>query len=138
MKNKKTKKIQRVSNKVMKAYADKLWSLAVKANAGFKSELSGKTEGLNSHHLRGKGNYSQRYSLLNGFCCTKGEHFYGFHNTSRREQYEEKVKRLRGTDIFETLNGLKTLRQQPLSWHVDNLEEQLTRLNCDYSHIKLK
>lgn len=94
-------------HKDLKKECDLLWSETIKARAGYKSELSGKTERLNSHHLKGKNSYALRYSLENGFCCTSGEHNFGFHNTERRASFEERVKRLRGADIFERLEKLK-------------------------------
>lgn len=91
----------------MKKICDRLWAECIKARAGWKSELSGKTEGLNAHHLRGKSSYALRYNLDNGICCTNGEHFYGFHHTERRVTFEERVKALRGAEIFEKLESLK-------------------------------
>ena len=85
-----------------------LWAKCVKARAGWKSELSGKTENLNAHHLRGKSNYMLRFSLDNGFCLTNGEHFYIAHNTGRQQGFEERVKAIRGADVFEKLELLRS------------------------------
>ena len=85
---------------------DALWSLIIQKRAGNKSEYSGRTENLVSHHLRGKKNYRQRYDLDNGYCLTAGEHSFIFHNSGRRPAAEIRVKRQRGRDIFEYLETL--------------------------------
>ncbi len=137
MPKKPTRKINKPTHKQLKKYCDDLWSLCVKARAGFKSELSGKTEMLNAHHLRGKSNYALRYSLINGFCCTGGEHIFGFHHTGRREQYEERVKLIRGKDIFERIQADA---KEDLNLHdVRNaLEGELIDREVDFEHIKKK
>jgi len=87
---------------------DKLWAKLIKLRAGNKSELSGKTDRLNAHHLAGKPNYWLRYMELdNGFSCTAGEHIFGFHNAGRAESYRNRVKGLRGSDIYERLEQVK-------------------------------
>ena len=90
-----------------KEECDFYWSVLIKAKSGFKSELSGLTEDLHSHHLRGKPNYNLRYSRLNGICCTAGEHKFGFHHEGRKQDYEDKVKLTRGEQIFDSLKLIK-------------------------------
>lgn len=63
---------------------DELWSYAVKLRAGFKSELSGKTEGLNSHHILGKSTHRLRWDIDNGICITNGEHKFIAHGSQSR------------------------------------------------------
>ena len=94
-------------NKELKEECDALWSDLIKHRANWKSEISGRTEKLHSHHLRGKSNYRLRYDLDNGVCCTSGEHFYGFHVAGRREQYEQIIALKRRKDIFTYLDGLR-------------------------------
>jgi len=90
---------------------EKLWFWLVKERAGWKSELSNRTKEmgfvLQAHHILAKSNYHLRFSLLNGICITKGEHFRGFHKESLREKYWGYVKYLRGNDIFDRLRILK-------------------------------
>jgi len=112
---------------------DKLWFKLVKDLAGWKSELSGRTkEGgfvLQAHHIFGKSNYHLRFSLLNGICITKGEHFRGFHKESLREKYWGYVKYLRGNDIFDKLKILKhTTRPADLSMVWIYLNEEAKKL----------
>lgn len=118
--------IKRQTNKDLKKECDRLWRLCIRKRAGNKSELSGRTEVLQCHHLRGKPNLLLRYSLDNGFCCTKGEHFYGFHHTGRRASYEERVKILRGKDIFDKLEAMKNINaKQDLNLIKITLEMEL-------------
>lgn len=87
-------------------YAVFLWGTLIKAMAGFESELSGETDGLSPHHLRAKSNNVLKFSLLNGICCTYAEH-QGFHNVGSNWELEEKVKKIKGEKIFESLQLLK-------------------------------
>lgn len=82
----------------------------MKSRAHYQSELSGNKKKLSAHHLRGKANYIMRFSLDNGFCCSSGEHYYGFHNTGRRAAFEERVKAIRGKDIFEKLEHMSRFK----------------------------
>lgn len=75
---------------------DKLWADCIKARAGYKCEYSGKTEGLNAHHIHGKSNYRLRYELDNGVCITKGVHFFVAHVQGRAEAFKQWAMRLRG------------------------------------------
>lgn len=101
---------------------EKLWSECVKARAGFKSEYSGKTDQLNSHHIHGKPNYRLRFELDNGVCITSGEHFFIAHHAGRENEFKdwackqhgltrEKAKRLSNecgkTDLFAVQIYLK-------------------------------
>lgn len=87
---------------------DTLWAKLIKLRAGNKSELSGKTERLNAHHLVGKPNYWLRYMELdNGFSCTAGEHIFGFHNAGRAESYRARVIALRGKNIYSKLEKIR-------------------------------
>ena len=83
-----------------------LWAKLIKLRAGNKSEITGKTQGLHAHHLRGKPNYRLRYELENGVCCTSGEHFFGFHVAGRREKYEKIIASKRRKGLFEYLEML--------------------------------
>lgn len=96
-----------------KAWFDFLWATLIKAIAGFKSEISGETENLQAHHLAGKPNLWLRYlELDNGFCCTSGQHNFGFHHAGRVEAYREYAKKLRGKDIYERLELLKNKHEK--------------------------
>lgn len=96
-----------LKKKTLKTQCDQLWAKVIKARAGHKSEISGKTDSLHAHHLRGKSSYRLRYELDNGVCCTAGEHFFGFHVTGRREGYEKIIARQRRPDLFEYLEKLQ-------------------------------
>ena len=80
------------------ASLEKLWSECVKARAGYKSEYSGKTDQLNSHHIHGKPTYRLRFELDNGVCITSGEHFFIAHHTGRSQKFKDWAMGLRGFD----------------------------------------
>ena len=94
--------------KSLKKICDELWAKVIKAKAGYKSELSGKTESLHAHHIAGKPNYRLRYEIENGICLTAGEHFFGIHHQGRQKDYEARIKAVRGEDIYERLEKLKS------------------------------
>lgn len=96
------------SHRKTRTALDKLWADCVKAKAGFKSEMSGKTENLHAHHINGKANLRSRYELENGICLTGGEHFFIAHHAGRQEKFKSFVKTLRGEDIFERLQLLNS------------------------------
>ena len=119
---KKTKRKKRTIKKPVRIFknardeCDFYWKVLVKARAGFKSELSENYDDLHPRHLRGKPNYALRYSLLNGFCCTGGEHKFGFHHTGRQADFENRVKAIRGEKIFESLEMLThTKETEPIA-----------------------
>lgn len=111
---------------------DSLWLELIKLKAGYCSEISDK-EGtqiggsyiLNAHHINNKPNFHLRYSLENGICLTQTEHKYEAHaNDTRKvlggkpkrlsfkgkrpyEEFKQKVRDLRGEDIYERLDVLK-------------------------------
>jgi len=106
------KRIKKI--KSLKQQCDDLWKLLIKMRACYKSELSQK-EGrqiqgehiLHAHHLAYKPNYRLRYDLDNGICLTAGEHHFQAHHPGRKSKFEEKVKAIRGPDIFDKLEELK-------------------------------
>ena len=111
--------------KLTKQTCDALWSKCIRELAGNKSELSGKTERLNAHHIKGKGNLALRYSLLNGICLTVGEHFFTAHRQDRQDGFNKRVEALRGRDIWKKLDALKRCKGKKLSTYYLILEEQL-------------
>lgn len=92
-----------------------LWSRIIKARAGNVSEHSKEKGNLESHHLRGKENFTLRFSLLGGYCCTYDEHRHGFHDEldpARITSMEDVVRQQRGVDIFERLEALRHIKSR--------------------------
>lgn len=112
-------------HKKLRDHCDRLWSECVKLRAGMRSEYSGKTERLCSHHLIGKACYRLRYELENGYCCTAGEHNFIFHVEGRRDKAQERVRTQRGDDIFERLKILKWIGSTSLDSAKVFLEREL-------------
>ncbi len=100
--------------KSLKDQCTDLWSEIIKKKAGYKSELSGK-EGTQingiyiicAHHIGGKANYRLRYEIDNGICLTNGEHSFGVHNANYSEDYRERIKGVKGRDIYKRMLKLK-------------------------------
>ena len=76
----------------LKKICDQIWSECVKTKAGHKSELSGKTEKLQAHHICGKGSVYLRYEIDNGICLTAGEHKFIAHRQDRYESFRQSVQ----------------------------------------------
>ena len=111
------KKYRRVKTPRGKLFDEckKLWSQAVKARAGYKSEMSGKPGPLNSHHIEGKNNWWLRFSLENGVCLTGGEHSNGAHNTqsSIAAAYKERIWDMKPKPHREQVYLLKNRSGKP-------------------------
>ena len=118
----------------LKKICDNLWADVVKAKAGYKSEYSGKLgkqiggeEILNAHHLCGKGSRFLRYCLDNGMSLTMGEHKYIAHHTGRQEMFRDRVKQLRGGDIYDRLKLMKNNKSPSLILIKIYLEQELEK-----------
>lgn len=93
-----------------------LWKKIALKKAGYKSELSGK-EGrqiggqyiLQVHHIGRKSNHRLLLELDNAIVLTKWEHNYGIHG-DHEEDYREKIKAVKGDDIYERMLMLKRER----------------------------
>jgi hypothetical protein len=119
---------------------DELWGLCIFTRAGFKSELSGvprnPQEGiyLDPHHIAKKPCYSLRYSLENGICLTKGEHKYDAHGPDP-ERFREKIKRLRGKDIFEKLHIIRWTQSANIETIEMYLRNELKKLEGRHVNV---
>ena len=114
---------------------DELWSEIIKRKAGYKSEYSGKLgkkaggdEILNAHHIVGKPNYRLRYELENGICLTGGEHKFIAHHTGRQEMFRERIKQIKGKDIYDKLNALRNVTSKDIKLTYLFLSEKLKEL----------
>ena len=128
----KKSKIKIVKGKTLKKQLDELWAKIIKLKAGNKSELSGKTENLHSHHILGKSSYRLRYELDNGICLTAGEHFFGVHHQGRQKEYEAKIRAVKGQDIYERLEILKNEKSKSLVFVKLYLEREYKKLQILY------
>ena len=114
---------------------DRLWGEIIKIKAGYRSEYSDKPgmqiggkDVLHPHHLMGKSSLAMRYNFDNGFCLTGGEHFYIAHVAGRKEMFEERIKEVRGKDVFTKLKGIKFKTSTTLSMYHMYLKQELKRL----------
>lgn len=132
--------------KSLKDICDDLWRFCIYLRAGYKSEYSGRpgrqiggAHILHAHHLSGKANYALRYALSNGMCLTSGEHKFIAHHTGRQDGFREKVKKMRGEDLFDRLAILKHqgTRKLPLSYYHVFLQETYELLLKNFNDGKL-
>jgi predicted restriction endonuclease len=87
--------------------ADTEWSLSVKEKAGFKCEVCGSTQSLNSHHIFGRKNYSTRWDIDNGICLCVGHHKFNpkFSAHESPTLFTDWVKQYRGLEWYEKLRA---------------------------------
>lgn len=86
-------------------YLDALWQKCIKARAGYRSELSGSSEGpICGHHIFHKPNLRLRWALEFGICLTNREHAR-YHEFEKRafpsdrkvaDEMRERFLRIRG------------------------------------------
>jgi len=107
---------------------DKLWAQVIKLRARNRSEFTGVMGALNAHHIAGKSCYALRYSEENGICLTEQEHLNGVHGPDPGK-YIEKIKELRGQDIFERMKELeKDTSKVNLAIVYEKLQERVKTL----------
>jgi hypothetical protein len=105
---------------------DDAWSLAVKVRAGYKCEVCGKIDTLNSHHIVGRRNRATRWDVKNGVCCCVRHHKFGvesFHEDPlwAKEWLEDKR--------WEDYAYLYQVKNQIKKWTLDEMQDQLDKLN---------
>lgn len=98
-------KIKLPKPKSLKKICDSLWRECCRARAGYKSELSGDTKILQTHHIVNKPNYRLRYELSNGICLTRTEHIYGVHSrdTVTANEYHKRILEIIGESRYAYL-----------------------------------
>lgn len=69
--------IRRVISKHLINVADELWATVVKVRFSWKCAISNKSEHLESHHLIRRGNWTHRWTVVNGICLNSGYHTLG-------------------------------------------------------------
>ncbi len=70
-------RIRIVLRRHLEGRADDLWAVAVKVKFGWKCAVSNKTKNLESHHLIRRGNWTHRYTVMNGICLNSYFHTLG-------------------------------------------------------------
>jgi 5-methylcytosine-specific restriction endonuclease McrA len=116
--------IKKVTNKRKKsslnALLDTLWSKAVKILDGDKCLHCGVTDGLNSHHVIGRRNFSTRWEVKNGVTlCSKCHVFsskFSAHQTPL--SFDRFITNLKGEEWYNELekqaNGIKPDKEKLL------------------------
>ena len=118
-------KKKKVNNVNLEKKADELWSEIVKIKDGFRCQLCGKLDNLNSHHIihksRGK---AIRHEIENGVCLCSGCHIFKIHKGDfianaklvkivGQERIDMLVNKLQGIykpDYYSIIENLKTIK----------------------------
>ena len=105
---------------------DDAWSLAVKIKAGYKCEVCGKKDTLNSHHIVGRRNRRLRWDLRNSVCVCVKHHKFGiesFHEDPlwAKEWLEDKR--------WEDYAYLYMVKNQIKKWTLEEMEFALEDIN---------
>jgi predicted restriction endonuclease len=93
----------------LRQIADTDWSARVKERAGWKCELCGKPDRLQSHHVFTRSIKATRWLLDNGVCLCAGHHLFLAHK--RPELFRDKIIKLRGQEWFDKLKLYSRIRQ---------------------------
>ena len=97
--------IRAVIRKHLINHADDLWSIAVKVKFAWRCAISNKVENLEAHHLIRRGNWTHRWTVVNGICLNSGYHTLG-----------SKISAHGATDVTDRFR----------EWMKDNHKEQWT------------
>jgi hypothetical protein len=109
----------------LKKELDEAWSKAVKKKAGFKCEVCGKTEHLNSHHIVGRRNRTLRWDCRNGVSLCVSHHKFGLESAHEdplwfKEWLEDKR--------WEDYQYLYLVKNTIVKWTVEEMQEKLKKL----------
>jgi hypothetical protein len=109
-----------ISKKGLKKKLDELWSELVKQEAGYKCEVCGKKEYLNSHHIVGRRNLRLRWETYNGVCLCSGCHTFKRDSAHQNPiWFDEWLRDNRSEDyklVKQTMNEIK-------KWTMDEMLE---------------
>lgn len=113
------------SKKTLTKKLDTAWSKAVKKRAGFKCEVCGKTESLNSHHVVGRRNRRLRWELFNGVCLCAGCHTFKLKSAHQNPEWfhfwmEE--------NRWEDLRDINCKMYEIKKWTIEDMQERLKEL----------
>lgn len=125
---KKPSKKRKVNKTSLTKRLDAAWSLEVKRRAGYRCEVCGKRNNLNSHHIVGRRNRNLRWDLRNGVCLCVSHHKFGlqsFHEDPlwAREWLEE--------NRWEDLQFIMCKRNEIVKWTIESMQSKLKELTND-------
>lgn len=111
---------RRISKKGLTKKLDELWAELVKQEAGYKCEVCGTTQNLNSHHIEGRTNRRLRWELYNGVCACAGCHVFRKDSFHKSHIWAEKwLKENRGEDC----KLIQATRNEIKKWTMDEMLE---------------
>jgi hypothetical protein len=120
--------IRRAIRKHLVDVADELWSTAVKVRGGLKCAISNKTENVESHHLIRRGNWTHRYTLMNGIPLNSYFHTLG-----------DKIAAHGATDVTERFRAwMQESRPEQWAWFQKHLNDPSKKPELDEMLIIIK
>lgn len=111
---------------------DTIWSYNVKVRDGFKCQLCGKKEGLNSHHIISRIHLSIRWDVRNGITLCEHCHLMKVHRDTVK--YALILIDLIGKAIY---NELERLSNTLINFNVIYFEEKKAELSGKAKQIEL-
>jgi len=125
MKIVKTKKIKKFNKSKFGKKLDIAWSLAVKKRAGYKCEVCGKTDTLNSHHIVGRRNHTVRWELDNGVCLCVSHHKFGLQSAHEDSPWFTEWLKENKPNEYKHIEAIK---YDYIKWDEWNMQDKLTEL----------
>ncbi len=118
----------------LKKKCDHIYRRIIRRLAGFKCEVTGKSEGeavLEVHHILKKATLAYRYSLKNGFFITQSLHLLPHSGDEEKEQYFESiVKKHRGINYKEIIEA-DLIHNKDIRWWLQWLKNKSEELGID-------
>lgn len=131
------KRRKRTEREKLIKQVDDLWSIAVKVRAGYKCEISGKTNHqtrLNSHHFITRDVKALRFDMKNGVCLGAGEHTLSRHSAHKAPKwFEGQMLEVRHDDW----NYCQEHKWDTKKWTIDELKEKKEELKRIISEGKV-
>lgn len=97
------KPIKRKKGEDINKQLDDAWSVAVKSLAGWRCQVCGKRNNLNSHHIVGRRNYRLRWEVRNGVCLCVSHHKFGVESAHENPVWFDKWLRDNRPSDYEFL-----------------------------------
>jgi len=104
---------------------DDVWKVVIKERDGYKCQVCGRTDTLNSHHIIGKRNKVTRWEMDNGICLCTSHHVFGLKSAHQSPiWFAEWLKEARPVEY----GHLKEIENNYIKWTVESLQSKLDEL----------
>ncbi len=117
---------RKISKSSLTKKLDSAWSELVKKRAGYKCEVCGKNQILNSHHYISRSNRQLRWFVQNGICVCPGCHLFSnnsFHKNPVFGHFWMEENR------WEDFQYITCKMNEIKKWTLVDMQELLDKLN---------